>query len=47
MCYWRQQNTDNFDWIRHRYVTPSLNTGPKVDHTTGSGNYSQNKDIIE
>ena len=26
---------DNFDWIIDSAGTPSLNTGPLVDHTTG------------
>lgn len=26
---------DEFDWLRYRGPTPSWDTGPDVDHTTG------------
>ncbi len=38
LCYgWRQSNSDVFDWTRHTGSTPSDDTGPDGDHTTGSG----------
>ncbi|XP_072182121.1 MAM and LDL-receptor class A domain-containing protein 1-like [Diadema setosum] len=39
MCGWKQDTDDNFDWVRRKGSTPSSNTGPLVDHTTGSGFY--------
>ncbi|XP_019646180.1 PREDICTED: enteropeptidase-like, partial [Branchiostoma belcheri] len=39
LCGWRQAHDDNFDWIRHSGSTPSDDTGPSADHTTGSGYY--------
>lgn len=30
---------DDFDWVRNQQSTPSLETGPTYDHTTGSGWY--------
>ncbi|KAL9987247.1 hypothetical protein ACROYT_G001522 [Oculina patagonica] len=40
LCYgWRQSNSDVFDWTRHTGSTPSDDTGPDGDHTTGSGHY--------
>ena len=29
---------DNFDWVRHKGLVPSLFTGPSVDHTLGTTN---------
>ncbi|XP_022097778.1 MAM and LDL-receptor class A domain-containing protein 1-like isoform X1 [Acanthaster planci] len=38
MCGWTNDDSyDVFDWLRSAGVTPSLNTGPSVDHTTNSG----------
>ena len=37
LCKWRQDRTDNADWIRKSGRTPSSSTGPSEDHTTGSG----------
>ncbi|KFQ64136.1 IgGFc-binding protein, partial [Phaethon lepturus] len=34
-CEWEQATSDNFDWIRHKGPTPTPNTGPSHDHTTG------------
>ena len=35
-CTWMNAEIgDNFDWIIDSAGTPSLNTGPSVDHTTG------------
>ncbi|XP_068681521.1 MAM and LDL-receptor class A domain-containing protein 2-like isoform X3 [Montipora foliosa] len=41
LCYrWNQsQLSDVFNWTRGTGGTPSLNTGPSSDHTTGSGYY--------
>ncbi|XP_068547554.1 IgGFc-binding protein-like isoform X8 [Anas acuta] len=38
-CGWEQAVDDNFDWIRNKGPTPSPNTGPSYDHTTGDGYY--------
>ena len=38
MCtYSNTQAEDQFDWLRNAGNTPSLQTGPKVDHTLGTG----------
>ncbi|XP_041355231.1 MAM and LDL-receptor class A domain-containing protein 1-like [Gigantopelta aegis] len=39
MCRWRQAQYDGSDWTRHTGPTPSLDTGPGSDHTTGHGYY--------
>ncbi len=36
---WTQGITDNFNWTLQSGSTPTSNTGPTGDHTTGSGNY--------
>ncbi|XP_067463265.1 enteropeptidase [Thunnus thynnus] len=36
MCFWRQQQDDDGDWIRTRGSTFPLLTGPTVDHTFGN-----------
>ncbi|MEZ4738270.1 MAG: hypothetical protein R2818_02690 [Flavobacteriales bacterium] len=36
---WYQGIADDMDWTRLSGTTPSANTGPAGDHTTGSGNY--------
>ncbi|KAK3718970.1 hypothetical protein QZH41_017584, partial [Actinostola sp. cb2023] len=33
---WFQDKSDSFDWTRQRGPTLSFDTGPSVDHTTGS-----------
>ncbi|CAM9326592.1 unnamed protein product [Bubo scandiacus] len=38
-CEWEQAISNNFDWIRHKGPTPTPNTGPSHDHTTGGGYY--------
>ncbi|XP_071422998.1 IgGFc-binding protein-like [Pithys albifrons albifrons] len=38
-CEWKQETSDDFDWIRHKGPTPTPNTGPSHDHTTGEGYY--------
>ena len=36
-CGWKNAENDEFDWTRHKGEAPSDWTGPKSDHTTGSG----------
>lgn len=36
---WTQPSSDNRDWYVRDNNTPSFETGPDFDHTTGSGNY--------
>uniref|UniRef100_A0A669R080 MAM and LDL receptor class A domain containing 1 n=1 Tax=Phasianus colchicus TaxID=9054 RepID=A0A669R080_PHACC len=36
LCNWAQDTEDDFDWIRIQGPTPTLNTGPLKDHTTGT-----------
>ncbi|MFK7949135.1 MAG: S8 family serine peptidase, partial [Saprospiraceae bacterium] len=36
---WTQDAADDFDWTRQTGATPSSNTGPTTDNTTGSGYY--------
>ncbi|XP_061462986.1 IgGFc-binding protein-like, partial [Rhineura floridana] len=38
-CSWRQMASDKFDWTRQKGQTPSPNTGPSYDHTSGEGYY--------
>lgn len=40
-CEWEQATSDDFDWIRHKGPTPTPNTGPSHDHTTGGRNSKQ------
>ena len=37
LCSWTQARDDGFDWSRYQGSTPSVDTGPSGDHTTGSG----------
>ncbi|XP_022097777.1 MAM and LDL-receptor class A domain-containing protein 2-like [Acanthaster planci] len=39
LCSWQQARDDQFDWTRYQGSTPSVDTGPSGDHTTGSGYY--------
>ncbi|KAL9953498.1 hypothetical protein ACROYT_G040921 [Oculina patagonica] len=40
LCYgWQQSYSDVFNWTRHTGSTPSFDTGPSSDHTTGYGYY--------
>lgn len=36
LCSWTNLKGDNFDWTRDHGGTSSWNTGPSVDHTTGT-----------
>lgn len=36
-CNFVQDTDDDFDWTRQKGSTPSSNTGPSSDHTSGSG----------
>ncbi|XP_015708985.1 MAM and LDL-receptor class A domain-containing protein 1 isoform X1 [Coturnix japonica] len=36
LCNWVQDTEDDFDWIRIQGPTPTVNTGPLKDHTTGT-----------
>ncbi|XP_064522311.1 IgGFc-binding protein-like isoform X3 [Pseudopipra pipra] len=38
-CGWVQADYSSIDWIRNRGPTPTPNTGPSSDHTTGDGYY--------
>ena len=39
ICFpnWKQDTNDNMNWTRSRGATPSVATGPSVDHTLGTG----------
>ncbi|XP_019641851.1 PREDICTED: MAM and LDL-receptor class A domain-containing protein 1-like [Branchiostoma belcheri] len=36
LCGYQQDSTDDFDWTRQQGNTGTVNTGPSLDHTTGS-----------
>ncbi|XP_061208193.1 MAM and LDL-receptor class A domain-containing protein 1 [Neopsephotus bourkii] len=36
LCNWEQDVEDDFDWIRIQGPTPTVNTGPLKDYTTGT-----------
>lgn len=38
MCLWKSEAFADMKWIRNRGQTPSWQTGPDGDHTTGTGN---------
>ena len=41
LCYaWSQSRSDIFDWTLRNGSTPSFDTGPSSDHTTGNGTYT-------
>ena len=37
---WWQSYSDDFDWTRRTGPTPSYDTGPSSDHTSGSGEWN-------
>ena len=37
ICAWSQDITDQFDWFLASGSTPSVDTGPTGDHTSGTG----------
>lgn len=39
LCGWVEDNSDDFDWKRHQFATPSghVGTGPSFDHTSVTG----------
>ncbi|CAK8675733.1 unnamed protein product [Clavelina lepadiformis] len=39
VCGMSQDSFDRLDWLRTKLPTPSRDTGPTVDHTTGGGFY--------
>ena len=36
LCTWGQGIADDFDWSWNTGNTPTANTGPNADHTTGT-----------
>ncbi|CAF4185562.1 unnamed protein product, partial [Rotaria sp. Silwood2] len=38
-CLWQTNGLGNFNWTRTSSKTPSIDTGPPGDHTTGTGYY--------
>ena len=41
LCYgWSQSRSDVFDWTLRNGSTPSFDTGPSSDHTSGNGTYT-------
>lgn len=38
-CGYYESRTDDFDWTLGTGPTPSSDTGPASDHTTGTGDY--------
>nr|XP_054757011.1 MAM and LDL-receptor class A domain-containing protein 1-like [Lytechinus pictus] len=39
ICTWTQDINDQFDWLLASGSTPSVDTGPSGDHTSGTGGY--------
>ena len=39
-CQWYHSSDSDFQWQRNQGPTPSYNTGPDADHTTGSGSFA-------
>uniref|UniRef100_A0A8V0Z362 IgGFc-binding protein n=1 Tax=Gallus gallus TaxID=9031 RepID=A0A8V0Z362_CHICK len=46
-CEWVQEPSSSIDWIRHKGPTPSPDTGPSFDHTTGGRNINQHTAVIQ
>lgn len=40
LCSFRQDTTDDFDWILEEGPTTTFGTGPNADHSSGSGKYA-------
>lgn len=40
LCSWHHSPDSDFPWIIHSGPTPSNDTGPGGDRTTGKGNFS-------
>ena len=42
LCLWTHSSSIDFtfNWMRKRYSTPSWNTGPTGDHTSGSDTFN-------
>ena len=36
LCSFIQDTSDDLNWLRYKGSTPTLGTGPQVDHTLGS-----------
>ena len=45
--YSQPRNTDNFDWTWKTGSSPTRNTGPTVDHTTGTNAGKREKVIVK
>lgn len=45
LCGMTQDSLDEIDWIRYRGSTPSQDTGPSRDHTSGKGEYHSNRSL--
>lgn len=46
LCGWSQDVNDDFDWTWISGTTPTSDTGPDADHTTGAGNKINNKKLL-
>jgi len=46
LCGWTNSASDDFDWERESGPTPSDNTGPTMDHTSGRGKCTVYKEYI-
>lgn len=42
-CLWRSATFADLNWLRNRGQTPSWQTGPDGDHTTGTGKYNSRR----
>lgn len=38
-CGWTQDISEQFDWLRNKGSTPTVGTGPTVDHTSSSQSF--------
>lgn len=46
-CEWVQADYSSIDWIRNKGPTPTQNTGPSFDHTTGGRNSNQYTAVLQ